>query len=374
MNDDIRKLFPVTRKYIYLNHAAVSPLALPVVEAMHGIIKDVSDNGVVNYQHWLKRYMEVRAMVAQLVNARPEQITFMRNTSDGLSAIANGYDWRAGDNLVTCNVEFPANIYPWLRLKAEVGIEVRMAEERDTRIDIDEMLSLVDERTRMISISFVEFASGFRFDLARIGKFCREREILFVVDAIQGLGALSLNVERDCIDAFAADSHKWLLGTEGVGVFYISDRALELIKPTVVGWMSVNDWENYLDYRLNYRPGALRFECGTPNTVGIYGLGGALEMILGVGIEKIESYLIELGDYLCEGLQSKGYTVVSSRRDGEKSAIICCAHQKHSPASLYHRLKAQNVICAPRCGRLRISPHFYNTKDEIDTLLDLLPE
>jgi selenocysteine lyase/cysteine desulfurase len=298
----------------------------------------------------------------------------MRNTSEAISAIANGLEWREGDNVVTCNVEFPANIYPWMRLREERGIKMKMAAERDGRIDADEIISLIDDRTRAVTLSWVQFGSGFRAPLAEIGRACRERGVIFFVDAIQGLGSLKLDVERDSVDAFAADAHKYLLGPEGVALLYVSDRILDRIKPTVVGWMSVKGYDHHLDYDLTYREGALRFECGTPNTVGIYGLGAAIDLLLEFGPEKIEAYLLELGGYLAERLQSKGYEVISSRRDGEASAIITCKHEKHSPVNLYRSLLAKNIITAPRVKRLRISPHFYNTREEIDSLIDALPE
>ncbi|HXG63934.1 MAG TPA: aminotransferase class V-fold PLP-dependent enzyme [Blastocatellia bacterium] len=373
MNEEIRALFPVTQRYAYLNHSAVCPISTRVRDAMTGLLRDVTENGSANYADWCQTYERVRAAAARLVNAQAHEIAFMRNTSEGISAVANGIEWRAGDAVVTCNVEFPSNIYPWMRLCQERGIRMKMAEERDGRIDLDELLALVDERTRVVTISWVQFASGFRADLARIGRFCRERGILFFVDAIQGLGGLKLDVERDYVDAFAADAHKYLLGPEGVALMYISDRVLEQIRPTVVGWTSVKDYANHLDYDLTYRDGALRFEYGTLNTVGIYGLGAALDLFLEIGPEKIASYLLGLTDYLAERLAAKGYKVVSSRRQGEASAVVTCEHERHSPAELYRLLQAKNIITAPRARRLRISPHFYNTREEIDALIEALP-
>jgi selenocysteine lyase/cysteine desulfurase len=340
---------------------------------MKGLIDDVTENGSVNYGDWCRAYEHTRASAARFVNARPHEIAFMRNTSEAISAVANGIDWREGDTVVTCNVEFPSNFYPWMRLREERGIKMKLAAERDGRVDPEEIMSLVDERTRVVALSWVQFASGFRSDLARIGKFCRERGVIFCVDAIQGLGGLRLDVERDSIDAFAADAHKYLLGPEGVALMYISDRIIDRIKPSVVGWTSVKDYERYLDYDLDYREGALRFECGTLNTVGVYGLGAAIDLFLEIGTEKIEEYLLGLSDYLAERLRSKGYEVIGSRLPGERSAIVTCKHEKHSPGNLYRLLLEKNIITAPRVKRLRISPHFYNTREEVDMLVDALP-
>jgi selenocysteine lyase/cysteine desulfurase len=374
MNQAIRSLFPVTEKYIYMNHAAMSPLSTRVRDAMFGLVEDVTLNGFANYEHWCRTYERTRQSAARLVNAQPHEIAFMRNTSDALSAIANGIEWRAGDNVVTCNVEFPSNVYPWMLQCERHGVKMKLAEERDGRVDAAELLSMVDDRTRVVTISWVQFASGFRSDLARIGKFCRERDVIFVVDAIQGLGGLKLDVERDLVDAFAADAHKYLLGPEGTAVMYVSDRVIDRIRPTVVGWTSVKNYEQYLDYKLDYREGAGRFECGTLNTAGVYGLGAALDLFLEVGPETIEKYLVGLGDYLGERLTSKGYDVISPRRAGEKSAIVTCHHQRHAPGELYRLLKSKNIFTAPRMNRLRISPHFYNTREEVDVLVDALPD
>lgn len=373
MNARIRSLFPVTKKYIYMNHAAVAPLSLPVHDSMTGLIDDVTANGAVGFRQWYATYEQARLAASRLVNARPREIAFMRNTSEALSAVANGIDWRSGDNVVTCEVEFPANVYPWMRLARDRGIELRFAPERSGRIDIGELLELTDSRTRVVTISWVQFASGFRADLARIGNYCRGRGIIFVVDAIQGLGALKLDVERDCVDAFAADAHKYLLGPEGIALLYVSDRVIESINPTVVGWTSVKEYENYLEYDLNYREGAGRFECGTLNTAGVYGLKAAIELFLEVGPAQIESYIMELTAGLVEKLKAKGYNVVSSRAAGEGSAIVTCTHDNHSAAALSKLLSASNIITAPRVNRLRISPHFYNTADEVEALVGTLP-
>ncbi|HTF38388.1 MAG TPA: aminotransferase class V-fold PLP-dependent enzyme [Blastocatellia bacterium] len=378
MNETIRSLFPVTEKYIYMNHAAVSPLSTRVRDAMVGITDDVMRHGTANYDDWYRTYELARSAAARLVNARAHEIAFMQNTSAAISAVANGLDLRAGDNVVTCDAEFPANVYPWMRLREERGVTMKLAPEREGRIDPDELLSLIDDRTRVLTLSWVQFASGFRSDLARIGKACRERGVFFMVDAIQGLGALKLDVERDYVDAFAADAHKYLLGSEGAALLFVSDRVIDRVKPITVGWTSVRNYDQFshaaLDYKLDYREGALRFECGSLNTVGVYGLRAALDLFLEIGPEKIEQYLLSLSDYLADRLAGKGYEVVGSRNPGETSAIVTCQHPRHSPGDLFGVLRSQNIITAPRKNRLRISPHFYNTRKEVDALIEALPD
>jgi cysteine desulfurase/selenocysteine lyase len=378
MNETIRSLFPVTEKYIYMNHAAVSPLSTRVRDTMAGIIDDVMRHGTANYDDWYRTYELARSSAARLVNARAHEIAFMQNTSAAISAVANGLDLQPGDSVVTSDAEFPANVYPWMRLHEERGITMKLAPEREGRIDPDELLSLIDDRTRVLTLSWVQFASGFRSDLPRIGKACRERGVFFMVDAIQGLGALTLDVERDYVDAFAADGHKYLLGTEGAALLFVSDRVIDKVKPTIVGWTSVRNYDQFshaaLDYKLDFREGALRFECGSLNTVGVYGLRAALDLFLEVGPEKIEEYLLSLSNYLAERLAGKGYEVVGSRNPGETSAIVTCKHPRHASGDLFRVLRSQNIITAPRMNRLRISPHFYNTREEVDALIEALPD
>lgn len=374
MNSEIRQLFPVTQNYIYLNHAAVAPLPLPVYEAMEQHLRSLREQGLVNWPEWGAAIRRVRGLCAQLINASPREIAFAPNTSAGLAMIANGIDWRAGDNVVSADCEFPANVQPWMRLKRESGVEVRQAKERDGRLETEEILGLIDERTRVVTLSFVEFASGFRNDLTMIGRYCRERDLLFVVDAIQGLGALQLDVERDCIDALSADAHKFLLGPDGVALFYLSERAMQRVKPTLVGWLSVKNPDDYANCDQGYAASAKRFEPGALNSAGVFGLGAAIELMLKIGPEKIESYLLGLTDYLCERLQERGYHIFSSRRPGEASAVVCCRHDRHSAEHLYDLLNEHRIITTPRLGRLRISPHFYNTREELDQLIAVLPD
>ena len=200
MNESIRALFPVTERANYLNHAAVSPPPRPTIDAIKSQLADVSENGSVNFRDWLAVKENARRLVASMLGARPEQVAFMRNTSDGLSTVANGLDWRPGDNLVTFRREFPSNIYPWLRVRDAFGAEVRMCEERDGRIDLDELISLIDDKTRIVAISQVQFGSGFRADLERIGRAARAHDALLVVDVIQALGVIPIDVETELVD------------------------------------------------------------------------------------------------------------------------------------------------------------------------------
>jgi selenocysteine lyase/cysteine desulfurase len=374
MNEALRALFPITERAIYLNHAAVSPPPRPTVEAVQAQITDVVMNGSLNYVDWVKVKQNARAQAAAMLGARPDQIAFTRNTSDGLSTIANGLKWRAGDNIVTFRGEFPSNIYPWLRLARTQGIEVRMCEERDGRVDLDQLVSLIDARTRIVALSLVQYGSGFRADTERIGRAARKVDALFVVDMIQAMGALPINVEAELIDAAAGACHKWLLTPEGVGLLYLSDRARERIEPTLVGWLSVPSPYDYSNHDQSWNTGALAWETGTAAMSLIHGLNASLKLLREIGIERIAAHLIELTDQLCEQLRGSRYEVISSRRAGEKSQIVCLRHKDGlMPRELCHHLQQNGIIVAQRGGRLRVSPHLYNTGADIAALIKALP-
>jgi selenocysteine lyase/cysteine desulfurase len=374
MNDTLRALFPVTERANYLNHAAVSPPPRPTIDAIQSQLADVSENGSVNFHDWLATKERARHLVASMLGAQPEQVAFMRNTSDGLSTVANGLDWRAGDNLVTFRREFPSNIYPWLRARDAFGVEVRMCEERGGRIDLDELIGLIDNKTRIVAVSHVQFGSGFRADLERLGRAARAHDALLVVDVIQSLGVVPIDVEAELVDVAAAAGHKWLLTPEGVGLLYLSARARERILPTLVGWVSVPNPDDHANFEQGWNRGTLAWETGTAPIAIIHGFEASLKLLNEVGVAKIQTHLEMLTDHLCERLQNTGYEVVSSRRAGEKSQIVCIRHLNGlSAMNLYAHLKQRDIITAPRADRLRIAPHLYNTLEEIDALVSALP-
>src|SRR5216683_2636957 len=374
MTPELRALFPITERAIYLNHAAVSPPPISTVKAVEAQLRDVVENGSLNFRSWIAVKERARQLMADLLGARAEQLAFTRNTSDGLSTVANGLQWRPGDNIVTFRQEFPSNVYPWLRLRHALGVEVRMCEEREGRIDLEELGKLIDARTRVVAISHVQYASGFRADLERLGRLVRLHDALLVVDVIQSLGVIPVNVEAELIDVAAGACHKWLLTPEGVGFLYLSDRARDRIQPTLVGWISVPNPEDCSNFEQQWNRGALAWETGTGPTALINGLEASLRLITSIGILSIASYLEQLTDHLCDGVKKGSYDIVSSRLSGEKSQIVCIRHRGDlSPMALYAHLKKRNIVTAPRGDRLRIAPHLYNTVTEIDELIGNLP-
>ena len=259
-------------------------------------------------------------------------------------------------------------------MRDALGVEIRFCEERDGRVDLEELIGLMDVRTRVVAISQVQFASGFRADLERLGQAARRHDALLVVDVIQALGVIPLDVQSELVDVAAGAGHKWLLTPEGVGLLYLSDRARERIQPTLVGWTSVPDPEDYGNFEQGWKPGTLAWETGTSPIALMHGLNASLELLNEVGVAYIQKHLETLTDLLCERLQDTAYELVSSRRPGEKSQIVCIRHRGGlSPMDLYVHLKNQNIITAPRGDRLRISPHFYNTLTDIEQLVTALP-
>ncbi len=368
-----RAEFPVTKSYVYMNHAGVAPLSSRVRDAMVNFVEDATVNGAVNVDTWTETVELCRSVAAQLINADATEIAFMKNTTQGILIAANGIDWREEDNVVTTAVEFPANVYPWWSLKERYGVETRMVPERDGRILLEDIIEAIDERTRVVTISHVEFASGYRNDIKAIGEICRERDVWFVVDAIQSLGAIEVDVKSSHVDILAADGHKWLLAPEGAAIFYCADDKLERLINTNVGWASVVNPREFLDYDLTQKPDATRFEEGSYNSIGLYGLKAAIDLLIEIGISNIETRILELTSGLIKGLDAKGYRVITPKSDSERAGIVVFESDRYTPAELFTLLNERNIITAERGSGVRVSPHFYNTELEIADLLETLP-
>src|SRR5579884_2918114 len=317
---DLRRECPVTKRWAYFDHAAVSPLTERAQRALIEYADELAANGVVNDPDRVRRIEAVRRQAAQLLNADPLDIAFIKNTSEGIGIVAEGLRWRDGDNVVTAEDEYPANLYPWMNL-AERGVELRRVPSRNGRILLDDLRSAIDGRTRLVSLSFVEYASGFRNDLFAVGQMCREKGVLFFVDAIQGLGVLPLDVQQMPIDFLAADGHKWLLSCEGAGLFWMRRELVEQLHPVGIGWNSVIGSRNFNRLEFRLKPHAGRWESGSPNAAGILALGASLELLLAIGIDALAERILYLTDYLCERCRQAGMRVYSSRRPGEASGI-----------------------------------------------------
>ncbi len=369
-----RAEMPVCRRWAYFDHAAVAPISLRAQNALHEWGDDLVNNGLVNERRWNARVEEVRLLAARLINAEPLDVAFVKNTSEGIGIVAEGFPWQPGDNLVIAQEEYPANQYPWMNLK-DRGVEVRAVASRpDGRLWIDDVVAAMDARTRVLSLSWVEFASGFRNDLDALGDFCRQRGVAFFVDAIQGLGIFPLDVQRTPIDFLAADGHKWLLGPEGAALFWIRRDWIDRLRAVDIGWNSVVGAKDFtkIDFRL--KPHAGRYESGSLPVAGITALGGSLELLHDAGIESVSGRVLELTDYLCQRVaERKTPTVFSSRRPGDGSGIVSLAYSDPKETAAKVRLCRDNgIVVNKRAGRLRFSPHCYNSIEEIERLLEYL--
>jgi cysteine desulfurase/selenocysteine lyase len=368
-----RSFFPVTQTLAYLNHAGVAPISTRVAEALARYITEATHKGASDYARAYDAEIErVRGRAAELIGAQRDEIAFVKNTSEGLGLVAAGLDWQRGDRVVVCDLEYPSNVYAWWSLRSR-GVETVMLRGRDGALPLESVeAALAHPRTRLLALSSVEFGSGARNDLPALGRLCRERGVLFCVDAIQSLGCLPLDVTQCHIDFLAADGHKWLLSVEGCGLFFCRRALIEGLTPRVVGWRSVTDNLDFDRYHFDLQPGAGRFEEGTPNTPGIFALGAAIDLLLELGVEAIGRRVLELGDALCAGLAARGAVIASPRDPGQTSGIVAFTLPDEAPARTAARLRAAGVFVVERRACVRASPHFYNTQGDLDRLLRAL--
>lgn len=363
-----RDQFPVTERLIYLNHAAVAPLTRPAAEAMQHLAADALEFGSLHYDQWLDTYEGLRVAAARLIGADRTEIALVKNTSEGIATIAMGLDWRPGDRIVAFREEFPANYFPWVRLEQHRAYVEWLS--------VTDSLDTIDQACRgskLLAISFVQYLSGLRVDLNAIGEICRQHGCFFLVDAIQGLGAFPLDVRAAHIDALAADGHKWMLGPEGCGILYVRRDRQDSIFPMEFGWTNVAGYNDYASRDMTLRPDAGRYECGTLNTIGCYGLRASIEFLLEVGIKRIGPVVQALADQLAEGACRKGYQLLGDRTPDTGAGIIAIHKPGLDSRKVVHDLKQRGIVAAPRQGWVRFSPHFYISPEEIEKVVEALP-
>lgn len=371
--------FPSLRNWDFFNHAGASPLPRRVAEALRTYVDDSESSGYLAGNRY-GRIAEVRDLAAGLINAHRDEIALLKNTAEGISTVARGIDWHAGDRIVTAAGEYPANVYPWMDVASRHGLELVMVPESTDAngclgIDINQILHEAGHpQTRMVALSHVEFATGQRLDLAKIGELCRAQGKRFCVDAIQSLGALPVDVQVMKIDYLAAGAQKWMMGAEGSAIFYCRRELLEQTPPLLVGAANVVNMLAFADYDYTLQPTAGRFECGTWNMAGLDAIRAAMQLIGSLGIDGISRHIRVLTDRLIQGLVTKGYSVVSPRHNEQWSGIVSFTSPAHDHDAIAKRLRAEErTEIVVRDGRLRASPHFYNTEDQIDRLVNHLP-
>jgi len=358
--------FPVRRQLIYFNHAALAPLPRLVSDAIVAHTENARDRGAADWRKWYGGIEAARDKAARFIGAEKSTVSFVPSTSWGLNLVAQAFPWRDGDNVVGDDMEFPSNVYPWMLL-APRGVEHRRAASRGGRVTGDDIASAIDGRTRMVAISWVAFHNGWVYPLREIGALCRERGILLVVDAIQGLGALPLDVRDVPVDVLVADAHKWLLGPEACAIFFVSENARDRVPPAFGGWWNVRSENSYLEYQLDFFSGGRRYEVGSLPTAQIFGLSAALDLIAGMGQEKVAARILETAGALAAGLRQRGWKIASP--EPLASGILAAIPPDKNARGAAKAFEKAGIIVSPREGAVRFSPHAGNDLGEVDRAL-----
>ena len=361
---EIRGRFPVTENKAFLNHAAYSPLPQPVADIMRKYNQDLC-----RYELDESKYNLGKEAFARLVGAEKDELALVPNTSTGLNIVANMLEYPEGSNIVTTDLEYPSVVYPWLNRK--LGVEVRYVKNVAGRILIEDLEKAIDERTVVVAISHVEYANGFRYDLGELAKIAHDRNALLAVDAIQSLGAMPVNVREDDVDFLTASCYKWLLGPAGAGYLYVRKELIDKFDPPFIGWASVKpevfETIDFWDiWHLRLSGTASRFEVGSPSFIGFVGAAVAIKLLLDVGIRNIQKRVISLTDMLINLVEAFGLQVTSPKEPEHRSGIVHFLVDRAQEKA--ESLQRQGIIVSARSHGLRVSPHFYNTEEEIERL------
>ena len=376
MGSPIPGEFPVADHHIHLNHAGVAPWPRRTADAVEAFARENRDHGSVRYLSWLDTERRLRRLGAWLINApSADDIALLKNTSEGLSLVAYGLPWKAGDNVVGIRQEFPSNRVPWESLTGQ-GVQYRPLDLSTTDDPETGLADLCDRNTRVVAVSAVQFASGFRLNLERIGEFCRKRGILFCIDAIQQLGALPFDAQAVKADIVVADGHKWMLAPEGVALFYTRPEVRNRLALRQYGWhMRQHPGDYEMDAPWEPSATASRFECGSPNMIGIHALAASLSLLQEVGMDKVAAAIRERVRWLCERIANEpGFSLLSPSAPERQSGIVVLKHNETAAESLYEHLAYEGVICALRGGGVRFAPHFYTPEHQIEQAWGIVRE
>ncbi len=366
--------FALAPGLVYVNHAAVGVLPVATRDAVHAMVDDHAARGVLGTASRELAMPAYRGRIAALIGGRGEEIAVLRNTSDGATVIAQGLDLGPGDEVISGANEFGANAYPWLALR-ERGVTVTLIDAPRERMTPDVLLRRMSSRTKVVAVSWVTFDDGYRHDLAALAEVAHAHGALFVVDAIQGLGAFPLDVHATGVDAVYAGGAKWLMALQGVSFLWLRASLLDRVALRMPGWRSVADMWNFLDYAQGPAPDASRYEGGTPNFLGALSLSTSIGVLADAGIDRIAAHVIALTDRIAEGLESRGYTIAGDRsRDDVKSGIVLFHRDGADPMALGRTLqKDHGIVTTYRPTGIRIAPHGHNTTEDIDAILAALP-
>ena len=378
LNQQLRMQMPVAQNLAYFDHAAVAPLPQVTAEAISTWLEQATTKGDVCWPQWAKRVEAIRRSAANLINAAADEIAFIPNTSIGINLVAEGFPWEDGDNIVTFANEFPANLYPWMNLRSR-GVSTRVVEVDRGIPDLNRLFEHCDTRTRIISISWVSFSSGYRFNKNQLKSIIHDAHqcgIYVLLDAIQGLGVFPLDVAELGIDFLAADGHKWMLGPEGAGIFYLQKQHLELLRPLMVGWHSVANAYDFSHIDWKPRQQAARYEGGSQNMVGTLGFGASLEFLQTLGVTPSQSPIAEqilnYTQHAQQELTALGAVIYGPSDTEHQSGITCFTLPEVDLTQLRRQCLEAGIVLSHRDGRLRISPHAYNNQQDLDRLLALI--
>lgn len=368
--DLIRQAFPHAEDMIYMNHAAVAPLSKPVKEAIEAYVGERHHTNIENYfdfQHIIDATLE---QIGRLVGASSRNIAFVPNTSYGLNILAQGLDWQPGDRVVIPTCEFPANVYPFMNLSAR-GVAVDLVQDHEGVFTVEDIEKALTPRTRLVTISWVQFLSGFRADVEKISALCKARGILLCVDAIQGMGALKMDVEALGIDFLATGGHKWLMATQGIGFVYVAPALLDSLHPAMAGWLhGPIDWERLTDFELAFHEDARKFRLGTLNAIGIAALHASLALYFEAGADWCEARTLENAAFMKASLLRAGISCYGDIHSSNQSGIVTIRHQNAD--GLFAYLQNNKIYGAVRNGLLRFAPAFYNTRGEVETVVSAI--
>lgn len=355
---------------IYFNHASTGPLSGKIINRINSFLSGRSTGDISNYQTYLDNSASLKEKFGKLLNCNAGEISFSPNVATAMSLLANGLPWQKGDRIILNDLEFPSNVYPFLNLQSK-GVEIDFVKNTNGKILFDDIEKLVTENTKLISISLVQFLTGWLSDAELIGKLCREKGIIFAVDGIQAAGNTIIDLQKINADFLAGGTQKWLMGLQGLSYFYISQDLMNKISPSTIGWNSVNNQWALLDYNLDLKENADRFEPGTPNAVGIAAADEALNVFLDFGMENIQNLIKSNTRYLMDRLYENNFHPLLLNADERNFAGITTLQIENSK-EIFKNLLSQKIYCSLREGYLRLSPHFYNTKSEIDAVVSVL--
>ncbi len=368
--EEIRNQFPYLKTgRIYLNHAATSAWSKYVIDMVEQFRFARSEGDIEIYPQAMQVIKETRALAASMLNVAPERIAFVQNTSVGLAVLASGLAWKTGDRILLVEKEFPANVYPFLNL-ARLGVELDFVPQVNGMIELPDIERMITPKTKLLSISSVQFLSGFKIDLKAVGDICAARNVLFCVDGIQSVGALHHDLMETPVDFLSAGVQKWQMGLQGVAIMYVSEKTQDMISQSHAGWLSVKNAWDFFDYKLDFLDDARRYENATYNSIGIYGYNGALRLFHDVGFGQVEKLVLANAEHAFSKAAELGFDMLTPADPAQRAGIVTFRHPESE--RINQELLAQKITISARAGCLRISPHFYNTFDEIDATLEAI--